>query len=106
VPGYINTQILYYLRGGQITNFAAFQKFKKSCDELLRSLGESGDSPDELITLPCDLITHPQSITTHTNARHSAFSIPEALDSEPDDILPTLLPGGKGLKIDHIITLR
>jgi hypothetical protein len=28
------------------------------------------------------------------------------LDSEPDDILPALLPGGKGLKIDHIITLR
>jgi hypothetical protein len=50
VPGYTNVQIIYYLRRGQITDFAAFQKLKKSHDELLRSLEESGISPDESIT--------------------------------------------------------
>jgi hypothetical protein len=50
VPGYTNAQIVYYLYGGQITNFAAFQKLKKSHDELLQSLEESGISPDESIT--------------------------------------------------------
>jgi hypothetical protein len=35
VPSYTNSQIIYYLCGGQITNFAAFQKIKKSRDELL-----------------------------------------------------------------------
>jgi hypothetical protein len=35
VPSYTNSQIIYYLCRGQITNFAAFQKIKKSRDELL-----------------------------------------------------------------------
>jgi hypothetical protein len=34
VPGYTNSQIIYYLCRGQITDFAAFQKIKKSHDEL------------------------------------------------------------------------
>jgi hypothetical protein len=41
VPSYTNAQILYYLRGGKTTNFAVFQKIKKSRDKLLRSLGEN-----------------------------------------------------------------
>jgi hypothetical protein len=35
VLGYTNHQILYYIYRGQITNSTAFQKAKKSHDELL-----------------------------------------------------------------------
>jgi hypothetical protein len=28
------------------------------------------------------------------------------MDSEPDEILPALIPGGKGLKIDKIAILK
>jgi hypothetical protein len=35
VPSYTNAQILYYLRRGQITDYAAFQKYKKNYKELL-----------------------------------------------------------------------
>ena len=91
---------LYYLRSGQITDFAAFQKLKKSHDELLQSLGNNGDSNDESAAL-----SH-ESVPAHSDARPSAFPIPKAMDCEPDEIIPTLPPGGKGLKIDKITTLR
>jgi hypothetical protein len=101
VPSYTNTQILYYLRGGQITDFAAFQKLKKSRDELFRSLGKNGDSNDESETLP-----H-RSIPSQSNARQlTSPSVPEATDSEPDEVIPALSRGGKGLKIDKITTLK
>ena len=35
VPSYTNAQILYYLHRGQITNYAAFQKYKRNYKELL-----------------------------------------------------------------------
>jgi hypothetical protein len=35
VPGYTNMQIIHYLHGGQIADFTAFQKLKKSHDKLL-----------------------------------------------------------------------
>jgi hypothetical protein len=107
VPGYTNSQIVYYLCGGQITNFAAFQKIKKSHDELLQSLGESSNSGSESIAPP------PQN--THSEARlialptytcHTALSLPDTMDSEPDEIIPPLPLGGKGLKIDKITILR
>jgi hypothetical protein len=57
VLGYTNCQILYYICRGQITDSAVFQKAKKSHDELLRSLGDNGDSNNKLTTLPHELIT-------------------------------------------------
>jgi hypothetical protein len=50
VPGYTNMQIVYYLHRGQITNFAVFQKLKKSHDKLLWSLEERSISPNKSIT--------------------------------------------------------
>ena len=35
VSSYTNAQILYYLYKGQITNYVAFQKYKKNHKELL-----------------------------------------------------------------------
>jgi hypothetical protein len=107
VPGYTNSQIIYYLRGGQITDFAAFQKIKKSRDELLRSLGESGDSDGESITPPSrSTRSEARSIASPTHTRHTALSLLDAMDSEPDEIIPPLPLGGKGLKIDKITILR
>jgi hypothetical protein len=107
VPGYTNSQIIYYLHRGQITNFAAFQKIKKSRDELLQSLGESGDSDDKSITLPPQS-THSKarSIASPTHTCHIALSLLDAMDSEPDEIIPPLPLGGKGLKINKITILR
>jgi hypothetical protein len=85
VPGYTNSQIIYYLHRGQITDFIAFQKIKKSCDELLQSLGESGNSDGESITPPPQS-THSEArltaLPTHTH--HIALSLPDTMDSEPD----------------------
>jgi hypothetical protein len=52
VLSYINAQILYYLRRGQITDYAAFQKYKKNHEELLQSIGRSGELDKELIINP------------------------------------------------------
>jgi hypothetical protein len=115
VLGYTNRQILYYIRGGQVTDSVAFQKAKKSHDELLWSLGDNSDSNNKSTTLPHELTTHEpitqlyqrERITTpHSDARLTAFLIPEAMDSEPNEILPALIPGGKGLKIDKIAILK
>jgi hypothetical protein len=110
VLGYTNCQILYYICRGQITDSAAFQKAKKSHDELLQSLGDNSNSNDESTTLPHEPTTQlhqRERVTTpHSDARLTAFSIPEAMDSEPNEILPALIPGGKGLKIDKIAILK
>jgi hypothetical protein len=107
VPGYTNSQIIYYLCGGQITNFAAFQKIKKSHDELLQSLGESGDLDSESITPPSQsTYSEARSIALPTHTRHTALSLLDAMDSEPDEIIPPLPLGGKGLKINKITILR
>jgi hypothetical protein len=107
VPSYTNSQIIYYLHRGQITNFAAFQKIKKSRDELLQSLGESGNSGSESIAPPPQN-THSEARSTAspTYTRHTALSLPDAMDSEPDEIIPPLPLGGKGLKINKITILR
>jgi hypothetical protein len=57
VLGYTNCQILYYICRGQITDSAAFQKAKKSHDELLQSLGDNSNSNDKLTTLPYEPTT-------------------------------------------------
>ena len=107
VPGYTNSQIIYYLYGGQITNFAAFQKIKKSCDELLQSLGESNDLNGESITPPSQsTYSEARLIALPIYTRHIALSLLDTMDSEPDEIIPPLPLGGKGLKINKITILR
>jgi hypothetical protein len=120
VPSYTNAQILYYLRRGQITNYTAFQKYKKNHKELLQSIGRSGESDEELtinhqnitlhndarpIILPHNKTLPHQSITSHSDARMPAFSIPETIDSKPNKIIPTPVSGEKGLKINKITIL-
>jgi hypothetical protein len=91
VPSYTNSQIVYYLRRGQITDFAAFQKIKKSRDELLQSLGESGDSDGESITPPpWSTYSEARLTALPTHTCHTALSLPDAMDSEPDEIIPPL----------------
>ena len=65
---------------------------------MLQSLRENRYSNNKMATLPY------QSVTTYSDARLSTFSIPEAIESELDEIIPTLLPEGKGPKIDKITT--
>ena len=109
VYSYTNTQLNYYLKSRQITNLAAFQKAKKARDELFRSLGNDGNTDiEEMANQSPSRQSSPQPrqgsrLASETPAETESFA---GFDSEPDEVFPVPKPGGKGLKIDKITTLK
>src|SRR5215475_7821748 len=53
VHSFTNSQIVYYITNGQVTNFTTLQKAKKAHNKMFRSLGYNGNSNiDETVNQP------------------------------------------------------
>ena len=119
VISYTNSQIAYYLKRNMIRDLVAFQRAKRTRDEIFRGIDHEpvSDNEPDYHTEPTEVldpsqvmsqvVSHPTPQVTPRVTPHLA---PRDLtlenDDELDDIFPESAPNEKGLKIDKISPLK